>query len=438
VQWSAPVNDAFSDWVARDERRDDQAAVQPYVSPEMTGAEDLDRYGRWERHPEYGMVWYPLQVDVGWAPYRNGRWTWSVTWGWTWIDDAPWGFAPFHYGRWVHWGGRWCWSPGAYVARPVYAPALVAWIGGPNASMSISIGGYAGPAVGWVPLAPRDAYVPPYRYAPRYYERVNQPHRNYHPPQVPTGPVMYGNRGVPDAVTVVPADVLRQHQPVAHVVIRDREVQRAIERERFRPETPMPARAAPPRVVPVPGGAEPVHRVPPTPGRDNVPPRVIDLRHDRPAPLPQPPAPAQPSAQPAVPAQPQQQAPVERPGRPGQVDRVERPDRAERHERAPRPERIERPERPERPAVVPQPTPAPAALPPVQPAPARAVPQPPVVHQPVPAPAAQPPAPPRADAPSRPEREPRTEPRDDGRGRDDRGPRTPESRQNQRDRQGVQ
>jgi hypothetical protein len=22
-------------------------------------------------------------------------------WGWTWVDNAPWGFAPFHYGRWV-------------------------------------------------------------------------------------------------------------------------------------------------------------------------------------------------------------------------------------------------------------------------------------------------------------------------------------------------
>ena len=41
---------------------------------EMTGAEDLDRYGRWDRHPEYGAVWYPTVVVAGWAPYRYGQW----------------------------------------------------------------------------------------------------------------------------------------------------------------------------------------------------------------------------------------------------------------------------------------------------------------------------------------------------------------------------
>lgn len=435
VSWSAPVNDAFSDWVARDERSDDHAGSQRYVSPEMTGAEDLDRYGRWESHPEYGMVWYPLQVSVGWTPYRYGRWNWSVTWGWTWVDDAPWGFAPFHYGRWVHWGGRWCWSPGAYVARPVYAPALVAWVGGSGVNFSISVGGHSGPAVGWVPLAPRDVYLPPYRYAPRYYERVNQPHRNYHPPQVPTGPIMYGNRGVPDAVTVVPADVLRRRQPVANVAIRDREVQRVIERERFRSEVPVPARVAPPRVVPVPGGAEPMRRVPPAPGRDAAPPRVIDLRRERPSPMSPSTAPVAPSIQPTAPAQSQRPVPIERPARPerpDQVQRVERPERAERPEGTPRPERAERPirsERPERPAQAERPAVVP--VPKAQPQP-----QPQVV--PAPAPAAQMPAPPRVAPPPKPEREPRAEPRDDNRGRDDRGPRTPDSRQNQRDRQGVQ
>ena len=95
----------------------------------MTGAEDLDRYGHWESHPEYGPIWTPPPWCPGWAPYRYGHWAWIGPWGWTWVDDAPWGFAPFHYGRWVMVGGRWCWAPGRYVARPVYAPALVAWIG---------------------------------------------------------------------------------------------------------------------------------------------------------------------------------------------------------------------------------------------------------------------------------------------------------------------
>ncbi|MFO1296524.1 MAG: DUF6600 domain-containing protein [Rubrivivax sp.] len=85
-----------------------------------------------ERRPDYGAIWYPSTVTAGWAPYRYGRWAWVRPWGWTWVDEAPWGFAPFHYGRWVHWHGRWCWAPGGYVQRPVYAPALVAWVGGPG------------------------------------------------------------------------------------------------------------------------------------------------------------------------------------------------------------------------------------------------------------------------------------------------------------------
>ena len=66
-------------------------------------------------------------------------------WGWTWVDYAPWGFAPFHYGRWVYIGGSWCWAPGHRVARPVYSPAMVAWIGGTG------YGKGPWPYLGWVP-----------------------------------------------------------------------------------------------------------------------------------------------------------------------------------------------------------------------------------------------------------------------------------------------
>src|SRR5256885_3839541 len=43
----------------------------------------------------------------------------------SWVDDAPWGFAPFHYGRWTIVGGSWGWVPGPIRVRPWYAPALV-------------------------------------------------------------------------------------------------------------------------------------------------------------------------------------------------------------------------------------------------------------------------------------------------------------------------
>ncbi len=213
--WSTLPDDGFTAWVTAEDSREERFASSTYVSPEMTGAEDLDRYGRWEQHPEFGAVWLPQDVRDDWAPYRYGHWASVAPWGWTWIDDAPWGFAPFHYGRWVSWRGHWGWVPGAYVARPVYAPALVAWVGGGGLGVSVRIGG---PTVGWVPLAPREVYRPHYRTSPVYLDRVNPTpsYRWRHPPShVPTGPVMYGNQGVPNGVTVVPRDVLLHREPVS-------------------------------------------------------------------------------------------------------------------------------------------------------------------------------------------------------------------------------
>jgi len=172
----ALARDEFADWLLAQREAESQVPAYRYVSPEMTGAEDLDRYGRWENSAEYGPLWAPTVVAVDWAPYRYGRWVWSIRWGWTWVDEAPWGFAPFHYGRWVHVGGRWCWAPGRYERRPVYAPALVAWVGGPAVGVGVIAPGRRPPPprYGWVPLAPREAYVPAYRYSPSYWQRLNR------------------------------------------------------------------------------------------------------------------------------------------------------------------------------------------------------------------------------------------------------------------------
>ena len=147
---------------SRDEREARSLSLR-YVSREMAGYEDLDEYGTWYSEPEDGYVWRPRHVAVGWAPYRHGHWAWVEPWGWTWIDDAPWGFAPFHYGRWAFLRGSWCWVPGAYVARPIYAPALVAFIGGRNWGFSFGVSFGRGPAIGWFPLGPREFYYPAYR-----------------------------------------------------------------------------------------------------------------------------------------------------------------------------------------------------------------------------------------------------------------------------------
>ena len=97
------------------------------------------------------------RCQPGWAPYTTGSWTHDPSYGWTWVDTAPWGWAPYHYGRWVSVNGFWAWAPGPVVARPVYAPALVAFFGGPSVSVGISIGG---PVVGWVALGWGEPLVP--------------------------------------------------------------------------------------------------------------------------------------------------------------------------------------------------------------------------------------------------------------------------------------
>ena len=339
--WVEPDRDAFSDWVASADREDDRSASARYVSPEMTGWEDLDRNGRWDNHPEYGALWVPTVVAADWAPYRYGHWAWVRPWGWTWIDDAPWGFAPFHYGRWVSYGGRWGWAPGRWVARPVYAPALVAWVGGPAVSIGVTVGGPS--VVGWVPLAPRDVFRPSYPVSSVYLRGINAGHRQWHgpvTPRVPTGPVMYTNQGVPGAVTVVPANVLAARRPVAPAVaqvdshVRNNLVGRPWQRQAAPP--------APTRVIAVPGGAVPAARPGAQTGSptSNAAPRAIDPGRERQRVPQRPDLPAQPPAQAALPtarpvppptaAMPASPQPAARDARDGRERRGDDPDNLRR------------------------------------------------------------------------------------------------------------
>ena len=164
------VADPFDGWAQqRDAGWVETRSVQ-YLSPNMTGYEDLDRYGQWSNEADLGALWYPTRVASDWAPYRYGHWDYVRPWGWTWIDDASWGYAPFHYGRWVQVRDRWAWSPGKRELRPTWAPALVAWIGGAGFNATISGGS---PSVGWYPLSPWERYQPWYNASPTYVNRVN-------------------------------------------------------------------------------------------------------------------------------------------------------------------------------------------------------------------------------------------------------------------------
>ena len=168
---AAPGLDGFDEWARSRDERFDRSASARYVSPDVVGYEDLDEYGTWRDVPTYGHIWVPTSVSVGWAPYRYGHWIWISPWGWTWVEDEPWGYAPFHYGRWVYYDNYWGWAPGPIYARPYYSPALVAWFGGPNWGVSIGFGG--GYGYGWCPLGYGEPYIPWYGVSRGYFNRVN-------------------------------------------------------------------------------------------------------------------------------------------------------------------------------------------------------------------------------------------------------------------------
>src|SRR5437016_4761259 len=231
-------DDDFDHWCRDRDRREDHAQSSRYVSSDVIGYEDLDEYGGWRPVPEYGTVWFPHTTVVGWAPYRYGHWVWISPWGWTWVDNEPWGFAPFHYGRWVAVGGVWGWVPcapravvGVAYVRPVYAPALVAWVGGPHFSVGIGIGGGGGVGVAWFPLGPREVYVPSYHVSRTYVTNVNVSNttvnntvvNNYYNNVVVNKNVTnirYVNQAAPNGVTATSQENFRSARPVGRNMMR--------------------------------------------------------------------------------------------------------------------------------------------------------------------------------------------------------------------------
>jgi len=219
--------DSFDAWSANRDGRWEHSVSSQYVSQDIVGYEDLDDQGTWRPMPEYGNVWFPSRVESGWAPYHNGHWSYIAPWGYTWVDDQPWGFAPFHYGRWVSVRGVWGWIPtpprpryGEYV-RPVYAPALVAWVG-------------VGSGVAWFALGPREVYVPSYPVSRRYVNSINVSNTTVNTTvinnvynttiinnkTVNVTNVNYINRNVPGAVAATTSQAFNTAQPVSRNLVR--------------------------------------------------------------------------------------------------------------------------------------------------------------------------------------------------------------------------
>jgi hypothetical protein len=232
--------DDFDHWCSGRERREEHSESARYVSTDAIGYEDLDDNGGWRPVPEYGRVWFPHTTIVGWAPYRYGHWVWISPWGWTWVDDEPWGFAPFHYGRWVTVRGVWGWIPcapapvvvGVAYVRPVYAPALVAWVGGEHWGVGIGVGGVAA-GVAWFPLGPREVYMPSYPVSRTYVTNVNVTNttvnntvvNNYYNnvvvnKNVNVTNVTYVNQSVPGAVTATSHATFTSAQPVGRNMVK--------------------------------------------------------------------------------------------------------------------------------------------------------------------------------------------------------------------------
>src|SRR5579863_2864579 len=220
---SQPRQDGFDQWSTSRDHRVTASASARYVSPDTPGYEDLDNSGQWQNDSQNGPVWYPSSVASDWVPYRNGHWAWVDPWGWTWVEDEPWGFAPFHYGRWSQYGSRWGWQPGPVIEQPYYAPALVAFVGGSGFSIGIGFGGGGG-VQAWFPLGRDEPYFPSYRHSDGYLRQVNVTNiRNVTNISNITNinninNINYANRQV--ATTAVPTAVFNSGQAVARQAIR--------------------------------------------------------------------------------------------------------------------------------------------------------------------------------------------------------------------------
>ncbi|MHB8485226.1 MAG: TonB family protein [Candidatus Acidiferrales bacterium] len=232
--YDLPYRDGFDQWSAMRDQREARSRSIRYVSPEMTGYEDLDNDGTWITDSNYGPVWVPTNVSSDWAPYRNGHWAWVSPWGWTWVDNEQFGFVTSHYGRWAHLnnrgtGGGWAWIPPRrerdsrdHYITPVYSPALVTFADDSNSSRDFGSGG----GVAWFPLAPGEVYVPAYKTSTTYITQVNITNTVVQQTVItnvvnnPTRRENYANERVAGAVTAVPKTVFVNAQPVARAAVR--------------------------------------------------------------------------------------------------------------------------------------------------------------------------------------------------------------------------
>jgi len=405
-------------WAQRDQQISYDAPQ--YISSDVVGYEDMQAYGAWSNDPEYGEVWSPNSVPSGWQPYSTGSWAYSQPYGWTWVDEQPWGFAPYHYGRWANRNNRWYWVPPERREHAVYAPALVAFVAG--AELSIALGNANSQPVGWFPLGPREAYVPPYTNDRNYYNRVNanarveravlddrwQRAERHEAIQANQQNERMANRRF---TTVVPAQAFVSSQHVSRSAIKVSADKLASAPVLAVSAPPPPAQGSAPKANTrfngvqelarppqaqrqeqhrdVPGPKIAAHTQPPAPGAKPNPP-ALQPRHGAPPPTiqgertqapqqttrPEPPKPGQPAAPPAVQgnrAEPPKPGEAAKPGEPPRPPQAQRPAETGHPPVPPAPHQAETPRAPQ--AQAPKPAETHAA--PAQPAPQQKAAEPP-------------------------------------------------------------
>ncbi|MFJ1267133.1 DUF6600 domain-containing protein [Legionella lytica] len=207
--------DDFDNLVLQREKHSLEAKnTSNYVSPSVLGYQDLESSGSWQTNDTYGTIWVPENVSADWAPYREGQWIWLNQWGWTWVDNQPWGFAPFHYGRWAFIDDRWAWVPGPADVEALYAPALVVFIGTEDDNIS------------WFPLGPGEIYTPAYAVSGAYFNQLNVSNTYFHNINVNhwyqknNAQFDYKNKHIEHAITSVNRNTFINAQPVNKAAIK--------------------------------------------------------------------------------------------------------------------------------------------------------------------------------------------------------------------------
>src|SRR5690606_15733884 len=115
--------DAFDSWSAERARTlamgETTIPRAVTIAPTTIGYHELASHGSWV-YVDNTPYWRPTVV-VDYVPYRQGHWSYSSAYGYSWVGNYPFSYVTSHYGRWRHHPSHgWIWT-----YRDTWAPAWV-------------------------------------------------------------------------------------------------------------------------------------------------------------------------------------------------------------------------------------------------------------------------------------------------------------------------